>query len=262
VAARYRLPELRAAYDQQRGCLVRGLSALPSEAWGEPSVLPGWTVRDLAFHTTEVPAALTRALAAGSAREAPLSIAEYTSAWRDAAAEIADRDHVGASTLTPADVLARHDVEHAALTAALNGVRNDPVVGARRGPIRLSDFFATRVNELVVHSRDLSYSSPHTDPVLIDKDALSVAVRMLLGILAERAPGRSVEVRVPPYAAIQCIEGPRHTRGTPPNVVEADPMVWVELACGRASWADAAASGRLLASGERADVSAYLPLLA
>jgi uncharacterized protein (TIGR03083 family) len=262
VPTRYRLPELRAAYDQQRACLVGWLSALPGEAWGEPSVLPGWKVRDLAFHTTEVPAALTRALAAGHVPETPRSIAEYTSAWRDAAAEIAERDRVGGSDLTPADVLARHDIEHAAVTAALDRVHDDPVLGARRGPIRLSDFFATRVNELVVHSRDLSHSVPYTAPVAIDKDALGVAVRMLLGILAERAPGRSVEVRVPPYAAIQCIEGPRHTRGTPPNVVEAEPMAWVELACGRASWTDATASGRLRASGERADVSEWLPLLA
>ena len=65
----------------------------------------------------------------------------------------------------------------------------------------------------------------------------------LLDLLAADAPGRAVEVRVPPYAAVQCVEGPRHTRGTPPNVVEMDPVTWVLLATGRLSWADAA-SGR------------------
>jgi hypothetical protein len=71
-----------------------------------------------------------------------------------------------------------------------------------------------------------------------------------------------VEVRVPPYAAVQCVDGPRHTRGTPPNVVETDPLTWLELATGRVGWAATAAAGRLVASGERADLSAYLPVLA
>jgi uncharacterized protein (TIGR03083 family) len=225
-------------------------------------VLFGWSVRELAFHTTEVPAALTRALAGGAVSDKALSIAEYTSAWRGAAADIAERDRGGATGLSPEDVGARHDVEHAALVSALDGINGDPVIGARRGPIRLSDFLATRVNELVVHSRDLSASLPTVDPVPIDTDALGVAVSMLLDIVVDRAPGRSVEVRVPPYAAIQCVEGPRHTRGTPPNVIETDPMAWVELACGRMSWAEAVDSGRLVASGERADLSGLLPVLA
>jgi hypothetical protein len=66
---------------------------------------------------------------------------------------------------------------------------------------------------------------------------------------------------VPPYAAVQVIEGPRHTRGTPPNVVETDPRTWLEIATGRQSWNDAVASGRISASGERADLSDYLPVL-
>ena len=81
-----------------------------------------------------------------------------------------------------------------------------------------------------------------------------------LALLAERAPGRSVEVRVPPYAAAQVVTGVRHTRGTPPAVVETDPDTWIALATGVLSWADAAATGRLRASGERADLSPYLPL--
>lgn len=86
------------------------------------------------------------------------------------------------------------------------------------------------------------------------------AVRFLLDRLAELAPGRSVEVRVPPYAAVQCIDGPHHTRGTPPNVVEMDATVWVVLATGRLAWADAIADGRVRASGARADLSGHLPL--
>jgi hypothetical protein len=84
------------------------------------------------------------------------------------------------------------------------------------------------------------------------------AVRFLLADLAERAPGRSVEVRVPPYGAVQCGEGPRHTRGTPPNVVETDPLTWLSVATGRLSWAQAVADGRITASGARADISGYI----
>jgi hypothetical protein len=94
-----------------------------------------------------------------------------------------------------------------------------------------------------------------------EREALRWAVTDLLGLLAARTPGRAVEVRIPPYAAIQCVAGPRHTRGTPPNVVETDPVTWVRLATGQIAWADAAADGRLWASGPRADLSAYLPLV-
>jgi hypothetical protein len=93
-----------------------------------------------------------------------------------------------------------------------------------------------------------------------DRAALRDAVRAGLSMLAARVPGRSVEVRIPPFGAIQCLEGPRHTRGTPPNVVEMDPVTWVELITGRLTWADAIAAGRVRASGVRADLSAFLPL--
>ena len=91
--------------------------------------------------------------------------------------------------------------------------------------------------------------------------ALREAARYLARLLAAQAPGRAVEVRVPPYAAVQCIEGPRHTRGTPPNLVEMDPVTWVRLAAGLTSWADALAAGAVRASGVRADLGAYLPVL-
>lgn len=92
------------------------------------------------------------------------------------------------------------------------------------------------------------------------QEALRAAASHLLDVLADRAPGRAVEVRVPPFAAVQCVEGPRHSRGTPPNVVETDPVTWLELATGRAGWAEAVAAGRVAASGPRADLSRYLPL--
>src|SRR5436309_15228164 len=91
--------------------------------------------------------------------------------------------------------------------------------------------------------------------------ALRAAVTFLLGVLADRAPGHTVEVRVPPYAAVQCIEGPRHTRGTPPNVVETDARTWLELATGLLDWADALRDARVSASGSRADLTHWLPVV-
>ncbi|MFC4062688.1 sterol carrier family protein [Planomonospora corallina] len=93
-----------------------------------------------------------------------------------------------------------------------------------------------------------------------ERDTARLAVRHLLDRLATAAPGRTVEVRVPPYAAVQCVAGPRHTRGTPPNVVETDARTWLELATGRLDWAEAVADGRVAASGARADLSEHLPV--
>lgn len=102
-----------------------------------------------------------------------------------------------------------------------------------------------RLDELAVHERT----------------ALRAAVTELAQRLAERVPGHSVEVRVPPYIAVQAVPGPAHTRGTPPNVVEADPVSWLRLATGRLDWAAAVRTGKVTASGERADLSPYLPLV-
>jgi hypothetical protein len=93
-----------------------------------------------------------------------------------------------------------------------------------------------------------------------EREAVRAAVIYTLDVLAGLAPGRAVEVRVPPFGAVQAVAGPRHTRGTPPNVVEVDAVSWVLLAAGRLGWADAVAKGAVRASGQRADLSGYLPL--
>jgi hypothetical protein len=86
-------------------------------------------------------------------------------------------------------------------------------------------------------------------------------VKHFLAVLSNRAPGASVEVRVPPYAAVQAVAGVRHTRGTPPAVVELDADTWIALAVGELAWGAAESSGRVRASGERADLSDLLPLV-
>jgi hypothetical protein len=98
------------------------------------------------------------------------------------------------------------------------------------------------------------------DPDGVARPELATAVRYTLEELAARAPGPTTEVRVPPFGAVQCLAGPRHTRGTPPNVVETDPQTWLNLVCGRVAWSDTVADGRVRASGQRANLSDVLPL--
>jgi hypothetical protein len=94
-----------------------------------------------------------------------------------------------------------------------------------------------------------------------DRAVLRAAVKESLAALVAEAPGRSVEVRIPPFGAVQCVAGPRHTRGTPPNVVETDARTWLALATGRLDWVTAVANGAVAASGGRAaEIAHHLPL--
>lgn len=89
------------------------------------------------------------------------------------------------------------------------------------------------------------------------RDQTATAVRFLLQLLVDRVPGNTVEVRVPPFGAVQVVEGPRHTRGTPPNVIEMDADTWIGIATGALEYSEA----RIHASGTRADISFAVPLL-
>jgi Bacterial SCP ortholog len=110
-----------------------------------------------------------------------------------------------------------------------------------------------------LHSGD-SGAEPEPDPP--PRPQVALAVRLTLRALAASAPGGSVEVRVPPFGVVQCVAGPKHTRGTPPNVVQTDPRTWLRLATGYIEWSDAVHRGALIASGTRADaVAHWLPLV-
>ena len=85
-------------------------------------------------------------------------------------------------------------------------------------------------------------------------------VKQTLAVLVERSPGRAIEVRIPPYAAVQCGAGPTHTRGTPANVIEMNAETWLALANGESTWADAMSLGLINASGARADLTDLLPI--
>jgi hypothetical protein len=120
----------------------------------------------------------------------------------------------------------------------------------------------TRIDESVGRAAVSTASASLADgaETPVGRTTLAVAVRYLLQVLAETSPGRSVEVRVPPFGAVQAIEGPRHTRGTPPNVVELDALTFVAIATGGLSWGEAAAAGRVQASGARSDLTSLFPV--
>lgn len=139
------------------------------------------------------------------------------------------------------------------------------VVCTRAGAAATDDAVTASLVELVlwVDARNRS-RAPGATELTMTRGALARSTRALASVLAARHPGRSVEVRVPPYAAVQCAigdPGPRHTRGTPPNVVETDPVTFLRLAAGALSWAEAVRGGQVRASGLRADLSPVLPII-
>ena len=146
----------------------------------------------------------------------------------------------------------------------VNAVLADRGRARSRGSLGPDDVIGTMIIDLIGYADDLNRSLPELDPIPLHRAALGRCIRTLAAILPAQYPGRSVEVRIPPYAAVQCAmgdPGPTHTRGTPPNVVETDPLTFLRLATGRLSWAEAMATGAVHASGLRADLSAALPLL-
>ena len=241
--------------------LIAGwLSARPPSAWRKPSALPGWTVTELAAHVATSLRTIPATLGQPSG-DRPRSVADYVAGYAGAADEIRDREVAGAAGKAPDEVLADLYERRDAAAAAIADLPGNRAVRAPRGPISPADFLVTRAIEMVVHADDLSRSLPDAAPVDLDRTALRIVTQALADVLAARAPGRSLELRVPPYAAVQAVEGPRHTRGTPPNVVETDPLTWVRLAAGRLRWTDAGRVASVQASGERADLAPWLPLL-
>jgi uncharacterized protein (TIGR03083 family) len=245
------------AYAAQSTALADWADGLPADAFTAPSVLPGWDLRTLLGHVVGSRAGLATWLAGPTPAARALPVAEYVRAYAAAATDITAQSIAATGDATPADLVAR-------LRAPLAPIEPRPdsaVVEGPRGPITVLDFVRTRVLDLVVHCDDAARSRPDRDPVPLVRPALATTVRLLAEMLATRSPGRSVEVRVPPFVAVQAVPGPRHTRGTPPNVVETDPVTWLRLATGRADFADEVARGHVRASGNRADLSTHLPLL-
>jgi uncharacterized protein (TIGR03083 family) len=248
-----------AAVLAQADLILQWLAMQPPSAWRRPSALPGWTVAELATHVAMALAAVPVVLG-DPTPDKPITIDRYVAGYAGAATEILERDVKGADGRDPTEILADLYARRAAAAAAIADPPPARAVRAPRGPIAPADFLATRIVEMVVHADDLSRSLPDREPVELDRTALRLVTQICADIIAARAPGRSLELRVPPYAAVQCVEGPRHTRGTPPNVVETDPLTWVRLAAGRQTWHEAVTSGSVRASGERANLAGWLLL--
>jgi hypothetical protein len=235
------------------------LTALSPDERARPSCYPGLDVATLAGQLWRGEDEFGRSLNSPTSA-APMSLAQFVRAYRWAGSP-------GRGEAEPSDAGSDADPDATSgppLSEALGAAHRltlPAVVVADVGPVRLSDYLAVRTIELVVVADDLTRSLPERDGVPTDRAALALAVRELVALIAERAPGRTVELRVPPFAAVQLVAGPRHTRGTPPNVVEIDPTTWVRLAAGRSNWAREVSAGRVRASGQRADLSAWLPIL-
>jgi uncharacterized protein (TIGR03083 family) len=249
-----RLDALARAVHDQANTIADWFDVVSLGEYAQPSVLTGWDVRTLLGHLVVTVSSAVDVLGTRAA-SAATPVAEYVARYRRDVLDVERRTRAATADRLPAELLAA--LRAADPLAAAAGVAPATVLAAPRGPIRADDWLATRAVELVAHADDLSRSLPERPPVRIERNALAVATRLLAEIIAARAPGHAVELRVPPFVAVQAIEGPRHTRGTPPNVVETDPLTWVRLATGRLAWSDAPIS----ASGQRADLSGYLPVL-
>jgi uncharacterized protein (TIGR03083 family) len=206
-----------------------------------PTDCAGWTVADLETHVAMTARSLARIAQDPQPGPADGTVADWADRLPGLAAQFDEAVHAERLRLRDQDVRAALEAD------------GDTVVRQATGTHLLRDAVLFRLVEAVVHGLDVG-----VDP---DRQALKLVTKALAQLLATKHPGRSVEVRVPPYAAVQCVAGPRHTRGTPPNVVETDPVTFLRLATGRTRWHEAVADGRVRASGERSDLSGMVPLL-
>ncbi|SDE56440.1 sterol carrier family protein [Auraticoccus monumenti] len=229
---------------------------LPSADPSTPTPLPGWDVGTLSAHLVVVGEGLLDGLGRPT-RDAPLPVLDYVARYAAGAGEIDERARARADGPTAADL-----AELAARISEAAAGAVPAVVAGPRGPLRGTDWVATRLVDAVVHADDLTRAVPGAPGP--SRKAEAAAVRHLLAWLTAEHPGQTLEVRVPPHGAVQCgVEGSTlaHTRGTPPNVVECAPRTFLRLATGRLAWLEARSQGLVSASGHRADLSGWLPLL-
>jgi uncharacterized protein (TIGR03083 family) len=263
--------KVRAALVDQTEALrsaVRELCSRPDaeEVLNRPTRLGDWNVRQLVAHISQALKTLPMRLDEPVPDGAPLNLVKWVGMARTAAAvvEAAAKEYaqevLGGS---PEEVAKEFEQVADELIEAL--ARPEVAAEGRRfagflGPILLTDELVTRLVETVVHADDLAHALgladfPHA------KQAVAAVTRLLADSFAAQVPGGAVELRIPPYAVVQAVPGPEHTRGTPSNVVETDPLNWIRLATGRIDWATAVESNAVSASGERSDLAEYLPVM-
>ncbi|MGW7497969.1 sterol carrier family protein [Streptomyces luteogriseus] len=251
--------KIRTAVLAQFGNVRAAVAGLTPEQLALPTRLGDWTVRDLVAHTGMSLGAVSRLLALPEPPKQDGTLLDWPCAIAADAPDIAA--HARESAESHPDLATHLAAVEERFTADLAAHPGTRLLPTSAGALPLADYLVTRTVELVVHTDDLNAAVPGLD-IPCDRQALAACTRLLADALAAKAPGGSTEVRVPPYAVVQCVAGPRHTRGTPPNVVETDPLTWIRLATGRLAWAEALHDAKVSASGERADLSAHLPLMA
>ncbi|OAH14973.1 maleylpyruvate isomerase family mycothiol-dependent enzyme [Streptomyces jeddahensis] len=255
----YDSAKIRAAVRTQFGTVREAVRALTDEQLALPAQLGDWTVRDLAAHITMAVESVSRILDEEPPARQDVSLMEYPSLSLTPGLAEAVAEGSRALAAAHADLDALYTRTAGRIEERLPGAPDERLLATRLGAMTLLDYLVTRTVELIVHTDDLNRATGLDIP--LDRQALAACTRVLADALADRAPGASTEVRIPPFAVVQCIEGPRHTRGTPPNVVETDPLTWIRLATGRTTWEAELAAAHVSASGERADLSGLLPLM-
>ena len=237
--------------------LADAIATLAPDEFELPTRLGDWRVNQLVAHIGS--SNIAEHLQPPGAPTAELDVMDWARATPAVAQSVDERARTLSQEAGPDELRSIINEMSSAVAAQLADPDPAFIVPARFGAIRLADYLVTRCVEFSVHSLDLGAATGRQIP--LDKAASTTAARLLANVLAATAPGRSVELRVPPSVAVQAVEGPRHKRGTPPNVVETDVTTWLEISTGRRSWYDAVAAGAVSASGERADLSSYLPVL-
>ncbi|MEU1198817.1 sterol carrier family protein [Streptomyces sp. NPDC005813] len=250
--------KIRAAVLAQFGNVRQGVGSLTPGHLALPTGLGDWSVRELVAHIGTALGAVGVLLGRPEPARQDGTLLDWPSAIHADSPAIAAYAHeLAERTPDLAAHLADTERHFTALLAEHPGTR---LLDTSAGALPLADYLVTRTVELVVHTDDLNRAVPGLD-IPYDRQALAACTRLLADTLAVKAPGASTEVRIPPYAVVQCVEGPRHTRGTPPNVVETDPLTWIRLAAGRTEWKAAVEDAKVSASGERADLGGLLPLM-
>ncbi|MFJ4770519.1 sterol carrier family protein [Streptomyces uncialis] len=246
----------RAAVLAQYAWVREGIARLAPDQLEAPTRLGDWTVRELTAHLSVVVGGVVRSLELPEPARQELALMDYPAMASARAGEVDTVARATAAEGTTDELFARAADR---LPEVLATVTDERLIPTRLGAMRLADLLVTQVVELVVRTDDLNDATGLGVP--FDRQAQAITTRFLADALAVKAPGGAVEVRVPPFAVVQCGAGPRHTRGTPPNVVETDPLTWTRLATGRTDWATEVGAGRVTASGDRANLTPALPVL-
>jgi uncharacterized protein (TIGR03083 family) len=257
-ARSYDPAKIRTAVFAQLAHVQDAVRDLTPQQLALPTRLGAWTVRELIAHIGMALTGIGRSLELPEPPKQDAVLLDWAFA---ASASSSDIDAFTRRLVQEHPDLGAYLADSArTLAEQLDTHPGTRLLDTNAGALPLADYLVTRAVELVVHTDDLNAAVPGLD-VPYDRQALAACTRLLADALAAKAPGGSTEVRIPPYAVVQCVEGLRHTRGTPPNVVETDPLTWIRLATGRLRWPDALREAKVSASGERADLGALLPLM-